>query len=948
MSINVEEHKSRIAKFLEWFKSHCTGYEKGEGQIFFDRLFQAFGNAGVLEAGAFCEKPVKRRKSTNTAFVDLVWKPRVIIELKKRGTQLEKHYDQAFEYWLTLVPNRPQYMILCNFDEFWIFDLNIQLNDPVHVLKTSDLLNDWNALAFLFPKPEKPIFNNNNVEVTEEVAKIVGSLYLSLTSRKIDPDRAQRFVLQLVVALFAEDVDLIPKYTLYKILERAIKEPVSQKELTDLFTAMAVEKLKDKPSKYKAIPYFNGGIFREVEPVELNFKELDLLYEASKFNWSRVRPSIFGSIFEGSMDPKKRHGHGIHFTSELDIQKIVGPTIVRPFREKIEKAKSKKDLGKILKEITEFRVLDPACGSGNFLYIAFRELRRLEAEILLERGEDPRQIRISHVSPSNFFGIDTNHFAVELAKVSLSIGRKMSADELGLVDNVLPFEDLDKNFDDRDALLDAEWPDVDAIIGNPPFQSKNKMLSEFGQEYVNAVRSRYPEISGYADYCVYWFRKAHDHLKRGMRAGLVGTNTIRQNESRESGLAYIVRNSGTITDAVSSQVWSGDAVVHVSIVNWIKGQQEGEKKIFLQNGDSLDSPWVVKTVTKIPSNLSLNTDVTDAKPLVVNRDANICFQGQNHGHKGFLLSLEEGKKLALHGNEMVVHPFLTGDDLLGKKHGPNRYVIDFENFDLNSAAQFKEPFKIVEEKVLLWRENKAKAEREKNERIRKKNSKAKIDKQYANQLNKWWKLTRGREEMLNALSPLDRYIVCCRVTKRPIFEFVKSDIRPNGSLQVFALNDDYSFGILQSSIHWLWFTERCSTLKRDFRYTPETVFDSFPWPQEVSSSQVVEVAEAGRNIRTIRKKIMYESKASLREMYRLLEKPGKNSLRDAHQELDNKVRSLYRIEREDDALSKLLELNLEISEAMGTGVTSQGPGIPPCIKDPKTLISEDCIQIEVD
>ena len=146
-----------------------------------------------------------------------------------------------------------------------------------------------------------------------------------------------------------------------------MKNPVTQKELTELFEAMSTDVKTKKAKKYQSISYFNGGLFNSVEPVELSFSELDLLVQAADQNWSKVRPSIFGSIFEGSMDPDHRHGRGIHYTSELDIQKIVNPTIVRPFREKIEKPKNKKELDKILTEIRQFKVLDPACGSGNFL-----------------------------------------------------------------------------------------------------------------------------------------------------------------------------------------------------------------------------------------------------------------------------------------------------------------------------------------------------------------------------------------------------------------------------------------------------------------------------------------------------------------------------------------------------------------------------------------------------
>src|SRR5262249_33609256 len=159
------------------------------------------------------------------------------------------------------------------------------------------------------------------------------------------------------------------------------------------------------------------------------------------------------------------------------------------------------------------------------------------------------------------------------------------------------------------------------IIGNPPFQSKNKMQREFGPEYVKKVRAQYPKIPGRADYCVYWLRRAHDELERGQRAGLVGTNTIRQNYSREGGLDYIVGNGGTITDAVSTQVWSGEAVVHVSIVNWIKGKTNAKKKLAIQRGDDRNSPWETYEQDVINSSLSISTDVSAAARLRTNIDS---------------------------------------------------------------------------------------------------------------------------------------------------------------------------------------------------------------------------------------------------------------------------------------------------------------------------------------
>lgn len=935
LSAHQDEKLKRLETFLVWFRKHCTGDEKGEGQLFFNYLFQAFGNAGVKEAGATCEERVKKKKG-GTGFADLVWRPRVIIELKKRGTPLQKHYEQAFEYWLTLVPNRPQFMALCNFDEFWIYDLNTQLNDPVHVLKTENLLADWGALAFLFPKAEKPIFNNNNVEVTEAAAKIVGSIYLSLASRKVEPERAQRFVLQLVVALFAEDVGLIPQYTLQKILKEAVKTPVLQRDLTSLFKAMATDKASSKPPKFKEIPYFNGGLFTKVEPVELTFKELDLLAEASEQNWSKVRPSVFGSIFESSMDPAHRHGHGIHYTSELDIQKIVNPTIVRPFRERITKAKTKKDYAKILHDIQSFKVLDPACGSGNFLYVAFREIRRLEVEVMELMEKNPAQMKFGWLSPKNFYGIDTNRFGLELAKIALSIGRKLAADELGLPDNVLPFEDLDGNFSSEDALL-SDWPGTDVIIGNPPYLGSRYLAKEHGYDYVKTLSARFPNVPKMADYCTHWFRVAHDRLSPGGRAGLVGTNTIRQNESREASLDYIIQNGGTITDAVSTQVWSGDAAVHVSIVNWVKGEQPGKKAIYTQLGDRVDSPWKKEEVSKIPASLSAAIDVGQAKELKTNQEPKVVFVGQYPFHDGFLLSPKEAAEWIRKDRSLskILFPYMIGRDLL-EAGGPTRWIIDFGQTDQLYAMKFDRAFKHVKERVMPTVLEKAKKE---------KAATGKESTRWTRMANRWWQFRDWQPGTMAAIATVPRYIAVSRVTKRPIFEFVDSRIHPDNAVVIFPFADDYSFGVLQSGLHGKWFQARCSSLKGDSRYTSETVFDTFPWPQCPTLKQVRAIADAAVALRKLRNKFMGENQWSLRDLYRSLDTPGKNPLRDAQDVLDEAVHSAYGFDQT-EILGQLLQLNCDLAAQEESGKKVVGPGLPQCIKDRKAFITDDCISIE--
>ena len=461
---------------------------------------------------------------------------------------------------------------------------------------------------------------------------------------------------------------------------------------------------------------------------------------------------------------------------------------------------------------------------------------------------------------------------------------------------------------------ERQWTKVDAIIGNPPYQSKNKMQSEFGREYINKLRNVYSEVPGRADFCVYWYYKAHKHLKENCYAGLVGTNTIRQNYSREGSLDYIVNNNGTIIDAVSSQKWLGEAVVYVSIVSWKKGIEKGVRNLYFADKKG---ELILHEKKFINSSLSLKTDVSSAKVLQCNRKPKMVFLGQTHGHAGFLLSVAKAKEIIKKKPiySEVLKPFLIGEELVAnKKSQPKRFVIDFTQFDINEASGYKEVFKIIEKKVLPDRETKAKKQEEENNLITTKNPKAKTNKHHINFYNKWWKLSYGRKDMLKNINKLTRYITCARITKRPIFEFISNEIHPNDALMVFAFEDDYSFGIIQSNLHWLWFTEKCSSLGGTYRYTANTVWDTFPWPQNPTEKQIAKIAKVSKTLRDERNAIMEKNKSTLRDIYRILEKPGKNKLKDLHNNLDKAVIEAYGFDAKTDILQQLLELNKKVAQ----------------------------------
>jgi len=929
------------------YVSTLKGDEKGEAQVFCERLFQAFGHHGYKEAGAVLEHRVKFK--TGTKFADLLWLPRVLIEMKKRGEKLQKHYRQAFDYWLQLVPMRPRYVILCNFDEFWIYDFNAQLDDPVDIVRLDEIPTRYTALNFLFPEDKKPIFGNDRVAVTREAADKIARIFNSLITRGENRERAQRFVLQCVVSLFAEDFDLLPRGFFTQLIADC-RQGVSTYDLFGGLFRQMNDQVPARGGRYKDIRYFDGGLFAVTDPVDLKEAELELLAAAAADDWSKVQPPIFGTLFQSSMDQNERHAFGAHFTSEADIQKVVLPTIVRPWRERIAAADTLKNLLAMREEMRGYRVLDPACGSGNFLYVAYRELKRLEMELLSkihQKFGDRAKAKAgvsSLVNAHQFFGIDINPFAVELAKVTLMLAKEQSLEETRRLleaaedtlplqwDEPLPLENLDDNIRQADALF-CQWPQAHAIIGNPPYLGSRYLAKEHGYDYANRVYEAFPDIPKMADYCAYWFRRAHDHLTDGGRAGLVGTNTIRQNETRQASLDHITDQGGTITEAISTQVWSGDAAVHVSIVNWVKGQQAGPKLLFTQMGDDVESPWKKESVNLIPPTLATGTNVTEAVPIRANDG--FCYTGQNPVNAGFFLSLEEGGEWLSEDPSLadVIFPYMIGRDMI-EAGGPTRYIIDFAQRDKFAAMRYAKPWKRIEEKVMpvvLER-----AEREKK-------AMAKEVTRYTRIAQRWWQFYDYRPGTIAAINAVPRYVACSRVTKRPIFAFVNSAIHADTTVMVFKFADDYSFGVLQSEVHTAWFKARCSTLESRFRYTSDTVFDSFPWPQNPTLPQARAVAAAAVALRALRRQVMTENNWSLRDLYRAMEKPGRSPLNDAHDALDAAVRAAFGMSARADPLAFVLDLNRQVSAVEKDGKAVVAPGLPPIVTKAAPFITSDGI-----
>ena len=890
-----------LHEFVNFRLQYISGKERSSAQVFLDRFFQAFGHLGALQAGAEYEVAIARgSKKGKTGFADLVWKPRVLIEMKAQGEDLGKHYRQAFNYWTRIVPNRPRYVMLCNFDEFWIYDFDNQVDEPVDIVHLQQLPERSSAFGFMGVEQKDSIFQNNQVEVTKETARKMGELCEILKQRGIKEGfstlAAQRLVLQCVLAMFAEDRGLLPPDMFIGCIQDCLGGKSSYDVLSGLFQEMNRPGITPA-GKYKGVDYFNGGLFATVHPIELTTEELNYLDFSARENWKQVRPAIFGNIFEGTANQKERHAYGMHFTSEADIMKIVKPTISNYWDAKIDAANTIAELNSLQLELQNYKVLDPACGSGNFLYLAYQELKEIEKSLLDKIADRRRsetgkqQTQIGLVTPLQFYGMDINPFAVELAKVTLTIAKKVAIDKLNLTEKELPLDTLDNNIVCKDALF-TPWVKADAIIGNPPFLGGKRLRQELGDEYTEKVYKKFNDVKGQPDFCTLWFRKANDTIDTNGRAGLVGSNSISQNVSRAASLDYVVEQGGFIHEAISTQVWSGEANVHVSIVNWSKQKPD---KLFLD-----DLP-----VERISTSLKNEIPVNLAEKLKANK--NYSFESCALGGKGFIISESEAKELIKQdlNNQDVLKPMLDGKSLIDL-HLQKDWVIDFNDMSIEEACDYKLPFQIVKEKVKPERDN----------------NRSSLAKSY------WWRFRRYSPAMRKALTGLSGYFAIPKVTKYIVFSPIDISILPCEANMVIASDDYYILGILNSNIHRLWVKAQSSTLKGDTRYTNTTCFETFPFPQHpckggLQCKGVSRNAPTDKIIQQIRNKTvelheyrtqqMEKKQWGITQLYNAYFHEPASKLYQLHQQLDKLVMQAYNFKSNDDILAKLLELNFKLA-----------------------------------
>lgn len=579
MPLTGEEIRQRLVAFGEKWSLY-QGSERAEAQTFLNELFKCYGQDRQASGARFEE-------AQHSKFLDLIWPRICLIEMKRpsEAANLAAHRPQALDYWKGAADSEhnvpaPRWVVLCAFHRFEVWEPGAYPNEPRLVFDLAELPDQVDALMFLAGR--EPVFVGTQAAVTRETVKLITDLYQHLVERAAgDLDELRDFLLQCVWCMFAEDLGQLEGHLFTRLVDDLLASPQrsSADDLGALFEWLNRPGPRPVGGLYSDTRYVNGGLFQRPARVHLDKQELIVLRLACESNWLKVEPHIFGSLLEGALGHEAQWARGAHYTHEVDIRKVVRPSIVDPWTERIENASSLAEVQHLQNELLNYVVLDPACGSGNFLYVAYRELRRLEKR-LHERERELRkaaglkqhadQSALSAFFPlHNMKGIEIDAFAVALARVTLWMAHKLAVDELDLPEATLPLEDL-SGIQAADALQ-IDWPAASVIIGNPPFHGDRNLRGLLGDAYLEWLKTTFN--CGIKDHCVYWFRKAHDHLEAGQRAGLVGTNSISQNRARGASLNYVVENGGVITDAVSSQDWPGEASVDVSIVNWTSNRR---------------------------------------------------------------------------------------------------------------------------------------------------------------------------------------------------------------------------------------------------------------------------------------------------------------------------------------------------------------------------------------
>ncbi|MFM8293981.1 MAG: class I SAM-dependent DNA methyltransferase, partial [Microcystaceae cyanobacterium] len=802
--------------------------------------------------------------------------------------------------------------------------------------------------------------------------------------------------------MFAEDIELLPDHIFTNALkERWLEKPYKFKEeVESLWQAMN----QGDKFGYEKLLYFNGNLFSDATAFNLKKEQLEILLSASEKDWKSVEPAIFGTLLEQALETDERSQLGAHYTPRSYVERLVRPTVIEPLQEQWQLIQgevehildteseathaenvdlAKTVLDDFLKQLREIKVLDPACGSGNFLYVTLDLMKTLELEVFnrLETvtGKSQLKLEFEKVNPSQFLGIEINPRAAAIADLVIWIGYLQWHFRLfGTLPPIEPVLREYKNIEFRDAVLaydkvktavdpktgkvrtrwggktikhpvtgedvpdpndqvkilhyvrprPAQWPEADYIVSNPPFIGNKQMRDLLGDGYTEALRKIYKNVPETVDLVMYWWEKAANLLaqKKIKRFGLITTNSIKQAFNRPVLLHHLKESELSLYYAIPDHPWvnvKDGAAVRVALTVAISGnEQEGifqEVTQELPGDDGVVEVTLITNTGKIYADLTIGSDIASMQPLKANE--NMSFQGVIPLGKGFRLTREMLLSLGFNINNLpsVIRPYMIGRDLV--QIPQKKWIIDFFELEKDEAMQnYPNLFQIILDKVKPSRDyNRDKFFRE-----------------------KWWLFGRARSDLRNGIKGLSRFIVTPDTSKFKPFVFLDSSVLPDVQLYSVVSDDAWILGVLESKIHQTWLQEVAPRMGKgnDLRWKPSIVFHPFPFPAP-SETLKQQIRDLGERLDNHRKTVQANHPdITLTGMYNLLEKMRKEEpfsapdqaynnralvsiLKQIHDELDTAVFAAYGWPQnltEGEILERLVALNLERAEEEKNGL----------------------------
>ena len=847
--------------------------ERSASQEHFLDLCRLLGEPTPAEADptgeTYCFERGARKDTGGDGWAD-VWKRHHFAwEYKGQRADLDAAFGQLRQYALAL--ENPPLLIVSDMVRFRIRTNWTNSVSRTHEFELEDLADaaTRDRLKWAFADPERLRPGETRQSLTERAAVSFASVAQALRERGHEPQAVAHFVNRLVFCMFADDVGLLPDHMFTRMLRHAHPVPERFPELAgELFQVMA----SGGRVGFEAVAWFNGGLFDDGAALPLEKSDIETVLAASDLDWSEIDPSILGTLFERGLDPGKRAQLGAHYTDREKILQLVEPVVIRPLlaeweREKaavaaeLERAEAARSRAARMKRrneaerryrafltrLREFTVLDPACGSGNFLYLALQALKDLEHRVQIEAETLGFERTFPEVSPANVKGIEVSPYAAELARVSVWIGEIQWMRRNGSAEARNPILKPLDTIECRDAILtpddrEPEWPVADVVIGNPPFLGGKLLITHLGEDYVARMFKTYAgRVPAEADLVCYWFEKAGRQIASGKasRAGLVATNSIRGGANRRA--LQAATETRRIFEAWSDEPWVIDgAAVRVSLVCFSRVGDETMSGALL-DGQPVDEIYTDLTARRGGAGI----DLTRVRRLPAN--VGVAFMGDTKGGP-FDVSGDQAREwLRLpanpngRANADVLKPWVNGMDLTRRPAG--KWIVDFGwTMPEGAAALYEEPFRWVRERVYPMRQQ---------------------NRREAYRAN-WWRHVEPRQGMWRALDGLTRYIATPTVAKHRLFVWYDTRICPDHQLIVIARDDDVTFGILHSRFHELWSLRLCTWLGKgnDPRYTPSTTFETFPFPAGLTPNvpadsyaadlRAIAVAEAARRLVELR------------------------------------------------------------------------------------------------